>query len=87
MEVKGGWVLEVDVCQFLDTIDHTHLREFVSRRVRDGVLRRLIDKWLRLSPENNWSNFPFPILEQGSRGKTFFAPTQIGTRQAEGIAR
>jgi group II intron reverse transcriptase/maturase len=47
MGVKGGWVLEVDVCQFFDTIDHTHLREFVSRRVRDGVLRRLIDKWLK----------------------------------------
>ena len=47
MGVNGGWVLEVDVCQFFDTIDHTHLREFVLRRVRDGVLRRLIGKWLK----------------------------------------
>ena len=43
----GGWVLEVDIRQFFDTIDHSHLREFVSRRVRDGVLRRLIGKWLK----------------------------------------
>jgi group II intron reverse transcriptase/maturase len=46
MGVNGGWVLEVDIRQFFDTIDHTHLREFVSRRVRDGVLCRLIGKWL-----------------------------------------
>jgi group II intron reverse transcriptase/maturase len=26
---------------------HQHLREFVLRRVRDGVLRRLIGKWLK----------------------------------------
>jgi group II intron reverse transcriptase/maturase len=42
-----GWVLEVDIRQFFDTLDHKHLREFVSRRVRDGVLRRLIGKWLK----------------------------------------
>ena len=47
MEVNGGWVLEVDIRQFFDTIDHAHLREFVSRRVRDGTLRRLIGKWLK----------------------------------------
>jgi group II intron reverse transcriptase/maturase len=43
----GGWVLEVDIRQFFDTLDHKHLREFVLRRVRDGVLRRLIGKWLK----------------------------------------
>jgi group II intron reverse transcriptase/maturase len=47
MGANGGWVLEVDLRQFFDTLDHKHLREFVSRRVRDGVLRRLIGKWLK----------------------------------------
>lgn len=47
MGVNGGWVLEVDIRQFFDTIDHRHLREFVSRRIRDGVLLRLIGKWLK----------------------------------------
>jgi len=47
MEVAGGWIIEVDIRQFFDSIDHTHLREFVSRRVRDGALRRLIGKWLK----------------------------------------
>ena len=46
MEISGGWVLEVDLRKFFDTLDHKHLQEFVSRRVRDGVLRRLIGKWL-----------------------------------------
>jgi len=47
MGVSGGYVLKVDIQQFFDTLDHQHLREFVQRRVRDGVLRRLIGKWLK----------------------------------------
>ena len=46
MDVYGGWVLEVDIRKFFDSLDHKHLQEFVSRRVRDGVLGRLIGKWL-----------------------------------------
>jgi group II intron reverse transcriptase/maturase len=42
----GGWVLEIDIRKFFDTIDHAHLRELLCRRVRDGVLLRLIGKWL-----------------------------------------
>ena len=42
----GGWVLEVDIRRFFDTVDHKHLREILQRRVRDGVLLRLIGKWL-----------------------------------------
>ncbi len=29
-----------------DTLDHAHLREFLRQRVRDGVVLRLIGKWL-----------------------------------------
>jgi RNA-directed DNA polymerase len=29
-----------------DTLDHAHLRALLRQRVRDGVLLRLIDKWL-----------------------------------------
>jgi len=46
MDVSGGWVLEVDIRKFFDTIDHRQLQEFVSQRIRDGVIRRLIGKWL-----------------------------------------
>jgi RNA-directed DNA polymerase len=47
MEIKGGWVLEVDIRKFFDTLNHGHLRSFLDQRVRDGVLRRVIDKWLK----------------------------------------
>jgi RNA-directed DNA polymerase len=46
MDMRGGWVLEVDIRKFFDTLDHTHLREILQHRVRDGVLLRLIGKWL-----------------------------------------
>jgi RNA-directed DNA polymerase len=42
----GGWVLEVDIQKFFDTLDHGHLREILSQRVGDGVILRLIGKWL-----------------------------------------
>ena len=46
-ENGGRWVLDVDVRKFFDSIDHTKLREFLARRVTDGVVRKLIDKWLK----------------------------------------
>lgn len=44
--MTGGWVLEIDIARFFDTLDHAHLRDMLGRRVRDGVLQRLIGKWL-----------------------------------------
>jgi RNA-directed DNA polymerase len=46
MALGGCWIVEVDIRKFFDTLDHSHLRELVRRRVRDGVLLRLIGKWL-----------------------------------------
>ena len=47
MDMGGGVVIEVDIKGYFDTIDHQHLRSFLDKRVRDGVLRRAIDKWLK----------------------------------------
>jgi RNA-directed DNA polymerase len=38
-----------------DTLDHAHLRELLEQRIRDGVLLRLIGKWLNAG-----------VLEDGS---------------------
>jgi group II intron reverse transcriptase/maturase len=46
MGMGGGWVLDVDIRKFFDTVDHGHLRDFVQQRIRDGMVRRLIGKWL-----------------------------------------
>jgi group II intron reverse transcriptase/maturase len=47
MDSHGGWILEVDIRKFFDTLDHAHLRAFLQHRVRDGVLTCLIGKWLQ----------------------------------------
>lgn len=46
MKMGGGWVLEVDIRKFFDTVDHGQLREILGHRIRDGALLRLIGKWL-----------------------------------------
>jgi RNA-directed DNA polymerase len=43
----GGWVIELDIQAFFDTLDHAHLRDMLKRRVNDGVIARLIGKWLK----------------------------------------
>jgi group II intron reverse transcriptase/maturase len=44
--MKGGWIVEVDIKKFFDTVEHVHLREIMGQRIGDGVLLRLIGKWL-----------------------------------------
>lgn len=47
MDLHGGWVVEMDIQSFFDELEPSHLRSFLDQRVRDGVLRRTIDKWLK----------------------------------------
>jgi group II intron reverse transcriptase/maturase len=47
MERRGHWVVEVDVRQYFDSIPGAELRAILARRVTDGVIRKLIDKWLK----------------------------------------
>jgi RNA-directed DNA polymerase len=46
VKMAGKWVLEVDIRNFFGTLEHCHLRNIVRKRVCDGVLLRLIGKWL-----------------------------------------
>jgi RNA-directed DNA polymerase len=45
-ELGGGWVLDVDVSKFFDTLDHEQLRDLLRKRVGDGVVVRMVGKWL-----------------------------------------
>ena len=65
MRRAGRWVLDVDVCKYFDSIDRAKLRELLARRVTDGVVRKLIDKWLKAG-----------VLEEG---QLFYPPA--GTPQ------
>ena len=33
MDMNGGWVLELDIESFFDTVDHGHLRSMLDQRV------------------------------------------------------
>ena len=49
-----------------DTLDHGHLREFLRHRIRDGVLLRLIGKWLKAGVMENGSiSYPDSGSPQG----------------------
>jgi RNA-directed DNA polymerase len=66
MKMGGGWLLEADIQSYYDSLDHSQLRVFLDQRVRDGVLRRAIDKWLKagVMEEGNLSH-PIAGTPQG----------------------
>jgi RNA-directed DNA polymerase len=49
------WVIEVDIRKYFDSIPHSELRTILDQRVTDGVIRRMIGKWLNAG-----------VLEDGS---------------------
>jgi group II intron reverse transcriptase/maturase len=49
------YIIDLDISKFFDTLDRAHLRTFLRNRVRDGVITRLIDKWLNAG-----------VMEQGA---------------------
>jgi group II intron reverse transcriptase/maturase len=67
MKLGGDWIVDVDLRKFFDTINHGHLREFLKRRVRDGVILRLIGKWLNAG-----------VLEEGVHTTPEFGAPQGG---------
>jgi group II intron reverse transcriptase/maturase len=67
MRLDGGWLVEADIESFFDSVDHGKLREILDQRVRDGVVRRAIDKWLKAG-----------VLEDGSLRRSEFGTPQGG---------
>jgi RNA-directed DNA polymerase len=66
MERGGGWVIDVDIRKYFDTIDHRHVQAMVRQRVRDGVLVRLIGKWLNAGVQEEESlSYPEAGSPQG----------------------
>ena len=66
MKMGGGWVVEVDIKSFFDTLGHQHLQQLIRGRVRDGVLLRLIGKWLNAGVQEAGSvSYPEAGTPQG----------------------
>lgn len=47
------WIIDLDIRRFFDTVKHDILRQLLSIRVRDGVVQRLIGKWLNAGVMKN----------------------------------
>ena len=56
MNRNGRGILDLDISNYFGTIDHRQLRAVLDQRVKDGRIRRLIDKWLKAG-----------VLEEGLR--------------------
>ena len=65
MRGKQRWVIDADISKYFDSIPHALLRQFLDKRIRDSVIRRMIDKWLKAG-----------VLEAGSVHRS-----DIGTPQ------
>lgn len=46
MEIGGGYLIDLDIRSYFDSVDPKHAQNILRKRVRDGVVRRLIGKWL-----------------------------------------
>ncbi len=47
MAERLRWVIDADVSTYFDTIRHDLIREVLDLRITDGVVRRMIDKWMK----------------------------------------
>jgi RNA-directed DNA polymerase len=66
MEMGGGWVVEVDIRNYFGSIDHEHLRGVLGQRIGDGVVLRLIGKWLNAGVmEDGQLSYPESGTPQG----------------------
>lgn len=67
MGMGGAWVIHLDIRKYFDSIDHACLRKLLRLRVRDGVVGRLIGKWLNAGVmEEGRVTYPEQGTPQGS---------------------
>jgi len=47
VRTAGGWAVEIDIRKFFDSVDSKVLLDVLRQRIRDGVVLRLVAKWLK----------------------------------------
>lgn len=67
METGQRWVIDADISKYFDSIYHGYLRSFLDLRIKDGVIRRMIDKWLKAG-----------VLDRGTLTKSVAGTPQGG---------
>jgi len=64
---KMHYIIDADIKNYFGSINHGILREFLDIRVKDGVIRRMIDKWLKAGiMESGSISYPDSGTKQGS---------------------
>ena len=59
-------IIDADIKDYFGSINHQILREFLNHRVKDGVIRRMIDKWLKAGIlEKGYIHYPKSGTPQG----------------------
>ena len=65
-----GWILELDITAYFDSIVREQLMEMIGKRIRDGSVLRLIRKWIQVG-----------VIDEGK-----FLVSETGTGQGQTIS-
>ena len=57
---RKRYIIDADMQDYFGSINHQCLREFLDRRIKDRVTRKMIDKWLKAGIFEN-GNVAYPI--------------------------
>lgn len=60
------YIIDADIKNYFGSISHQMLREFLDERIKDGVIRKMIDKWLKAGVlEEGHISYPTEGTPQG----------------------
>jgi group II intron reverse transcriptase/maturase len=60
------YIIDADMENYFGSISHQWLREFLDRKIKDGVIRKMIDKWLKAGVlEDDQVRYPTEGTPQG----------------------
>ena len=68
---KMHYIIDADIQNYFGSINHGNLRDFLDKRVKDGVIRRMIDKWLKAGIMKS-GNIEYP--EHGTQQGSVISP-------------
>jgi group II intron reverse transcriptase/maturase len=63
---RKRYIIDADMQNYFGSINHQYLREFLDLKIKDGVIRKMIDKWLKAGIlENGQVMYPTEGTPQG----------------------